>query len=364
VELPAETNAIGRAFIEAAVEAGHPRFVDHNAGNMEGVGWFNFTIKNGKRFSVATAYLRPALARKNLTAVTGADTQRLVFEGKRCVGVTYRRGGATITARAAREVIVSCGAIGSPRVLLLSGIGPADELAKLGIEVVADVPGVGRNLHDHILLAGLNYETPGELPPPVNNGAESTLWWRSQASLYSPDIQPVIIEFPLATPELAAEVPPNAWAIAVGLVRPASRGHVKLRSSDPDGKLEIDMGYLAEEADVSALVRAVEMCREIGNAKAFAPFRKREIMPGKRDKAGIVDFVRMSTWTFFHPAGSCKMGVDAAAVVDPQLRVRGVDGLRVADASIMPMVTTGNTNAPSVMIGEKAADMIRAARAP
>lgn len=364
VELPNQTNPIGAAFIDAGVEIGLPRFEDHNAGSMEGIGWFNFTIKHGQRFSVVHAFLQPALARPNLEASTHAHTRRLLFEGTRCVGVEYAKGGRVHTARAELEVIVCAGAIGSPHLLLASGIGPSEELRRVGVETVVDLPGVGKNLHDHPLLAGINYETPQrELPPLRNNGAESTLWWKSNPALRSPDIQPVIIEFPFGTPELADRLPENCWAIAPSLVRPASRGHVKLRGADPMLPPEIDMGYLKEEADVRALFHAVELCREIGNARAFAPWRKREIMPGPRDRASMIEFIRMSTWTYFHPAGSCRMGIDRMAVVDPELKVRGIEGLRIADASVMPTVTTGNTNAPSVLIGEKASEMIRAAAA-
>jgi choline dehydrogenase len=367
VQLPDCSNPIGAAFIEAGVEIGLPRFIDHNAGTMEGIGFFNFTIKDGQRFSVVHAFLQPALKRARIRALTHAHTRRLLFEGSRCVGVEYIKDGRIVSARASIEVVVCAGAIGSPHVLLASGVGPADELRRVGIDVVVDVPGVGKNLHDHPLLAGINYEAPErELPPLCNNGAESTLWWKSSPDLRSPDIQPVIIEFPFFTPELAGRmadpVPANCWAIAPSVVRPASRGHVKLRSSDPMVLPEIDMGYLSEEADTRALCQAIELCREIGNARALSPWRKREITPGPRDRAKMIDFVRESTWTYFHPAGSCRMGIDSMAVVDPELKVRGVEGLRVADASIMPAVTTGNTNAPSVLIGEKAAEMIRAAR--
>jgi choline dehydrogenase len=290
---------------------------------------------------------------------TLAETRRLLFERARCRGVEYAQDDSLTTARAEQEVILCAGAIGSPRLLLLSGVGPQRDLKALGIPVVADLPGVGRNLQDHILLAGINYEVKGELPKPHNNGAESTLWWKSDPRLFCPDIQPVIIEFPFATRELCPQVPENCYAIAPGLVRPASRGHVKLTARDPGAALEIDMNYLACEADVKALLAALDLCREMGAARAFKDFRKREVLPGNRDRAGMLDFVRQSTTTFFHPAGTCRMGTDERAVVDPQLRVRGVSGLRVADASVMPDVTTGNTNAPSVLIGERAAAMIR-----
>jgi choline dehydrogenase len=207
-------------------------------------------------------------------------------------------------------------------------------------------------------LAGIQYEVKGDLPAPKNNCSESTMWWKSNPKLLCPDIQTVLAEFPFATLELAAQVPPNCYAIAPGLVRPASRGQVKLTSSEPAAALEIDMNYLVREADVQALLCAIDMCRDLGAAAAFKEWCKREVMPGKRDKAGMLEFLRMSTSSFFHPTSTCKMGIDDMAVVDPQLRVYGVSGLRVADASIMPIVTTGNTNAPAVLIGEKAAEMM------
>lgn len=360
VELPTDPNPIARAFIDAAGQAGLPVVKDNNAGDMLGASFFNFTIKNGKRNSVARAYLQPAMRRPNLTVYTQAEAHCLRFSGTQCTGVQYRREGEMASADAAREVIVSAGAIGSPRLLQLSGMGRSDELRALDIGVVAHSPGVGRNLHDHPLVGGINYETRGALPPPKNNGAESTLWWKSDPRLIGPDIQPVIIEFPFATPELAAGLPPNCYTIAPSLVRPAARGSVTLTSADPRAAPAIDMNYLGRDADVKALLFAIDLCREIGAAPAFAEFRKREVMPGPLDRTGMLRFLRQSATTYFHPAGSCKMGTDELAVVDPMLRVHGVERLRVADASIMPAVTTGNTNAPSVMIGEKAAAMIAA----
>jgi choline dehydrogenase len=356
--LPAKVNPIAAAFVESGRELGIPVIEDNNGPTMEGVSFFNLTIKDGKRNSVVQAYLRPAMNRSNLQVVTHAETHRLLFEGTKCTGVAYVSDGARQTARVEREVIVCAGAIGSPRLLLLSGLGPADELHELGIPSIANLPGVGRNLQDHILLAGINYEVKGSLPDPMNNAAESTMWWKSDSRLLGPDLQPVIIEFPFVSPELQHLVPPNSYAIAPGLVRPASTGRVKLASADPVLHPEIDMNYLACEADVNALLKAIGLCREMGAAESLKEFRKREVLPGNRSKAEMIDFIRMSATTFFHPAGSCKMGIDAMAVVDPQLRVYGVSGLRIADASIMPTVTTGNTNAPAVLIGEMAAGLI------
>ena len=356
--LAKDPNPVAEAFIHAAVETGLPFVADNNGPSMDGVSWFNLAIKDGRRHSAAQAFLLPAMKRRNLTVVTGAETTALVLEGGRCVGATYVAGGRRRTVRAAREVILSAGVIGSPRLLLLSGIGPKADLEALGIRVAVDAPGVGRNLQDHPLLAGINYQTKGPLPPSRNNAAESTLWWRSDPRLTTPDIQPVLIEFPFATPELASKVPANCWAIAPSLVRPASRGSVRLASADPAAAPLIDMNYLGCESDLHALVAAVELCREIGAARAFAPWRKREILPGPRTKRGMVDFVQQSCTTYFHPVGTCRMGVDAEAVVDPDLRVAGIEGLRVADASIMPTITTGNTNAPSMMIGAKLAALL------
>jgi choline dehydrogenase len=362
VELPVDPNPLASAFIEAGREVGLPVVEDHNAGAMEGVCYFNLTIKDRRRHSVARAYLAPAMERPNLTVLTWAETHGLIFEGTRCRGVRYAHQGRQKTARANDEVVLCAGAIGSPRALLLSGIGPAEGLRALGIPVIADLVGVGRNLQDHVLLAGINYEAPSSVPAPKNNGAESTLWWKSSPRLLCPDIQAVLLEFPFVTPELAGMVPANSYAIAPALVRPASRGHVKLTSANPDGRLEIDMNYLGCDADTKALLFSLALCRELGAASAFTPWRKREVLPGTLDRAALLEFVRMSTTTFFHPTSTCRMGIDEMAVVDPELKVYGVSGLRVADASIMPSVTSGNTNAPSVMIGYKAAELILADR--
>ncbi len=356
---PAEVGLLAAACVEAGREVGLEVIEDLNGPNMEGIGYFNLTIKDGRRFSVADAYLRPALGRQNLTLVMNADTHRLSFEGTTCTGVEYLTGDGMTRARASREIIVCAGAIGSPRLLLLSGVGPAAELDALGIPVVADIPGVGRNLQDHALVGGVAYETVGDQPPLVNNGAETTWWWKSSSSMLVPDCQPVLIEFPFATAELADRLTPNAFTIAPSIVRTASRGSVTLASTDPSIHPRIDINYLESPADVNALVAAVELCREVGAGKAFDGLRKRELMPGKLGRKDMEEFVRNGATTYFHPAGSCKMGNDAMSVVDPSLRVHGLKGLRIADASIMPTITSGNTNAPTIMIGERAADLIQ-----
>jgi choline dehydrogenase len=354
---PAAPNPLSRAFVEGSRAVGLPVPKDYNGEQMEGASYFDLCIVDGERYGVARAFLFPAMARPNLTVLTQADVHRLIFEGQRCTGVEFVHEGRVRKVRAHREVVLSAGAIGSPKLLLQSGVGPAEELKALGIGVVADLPGVGRNLQDHILLAGVNYECSGPLPEVKGNAAEATLWWKSDPRLYCPDIQPVFIEFPFVTQELGP-VPDNTYCIAPGLVRPAARGSVRLTSADPSASPAIDMNYLGCEADIRALQVAVELCREIGASKPFDEFRKREIMPGKRSPAEMVAWIRQAATTYFHPTSSCRMGIDAESVVDSRLQVHGLVGLRVADASIMPAITTGNTNAPTVLIGEQASRFI------
>ena len=361
VRPPVDPNPLAAAFIEGGKSVGLPVLDDINSSTMLGVGYFNFSVKDGKRFSVVDGYLRPAMQRPNLTVVTGAETDRLIMQGARCTGVEFRQNGQVRQAHASSEVILSAGVIGSPRILLLSGIGPERDLRSLGIPVVANLEGVGRNLQDHPLLAGLVYECRGQLPAIRNNGAESTLWWKSDSRLIGPDIQPVFIEFPLASPELAKHLPHDqCYTISPSVVRPASRGTVTLTSSDPTALPVIDVNYLSCDADVRAMLSAVELCREIGASDAFKPFRAREIMPGPLSRTDMETFIRNAASTYFHPTSTCQMGVTSMSVVDPQLRVHGIEGLRIADASIMPNVTSGNTNAPSVMIGEKLVELIHA----
>lgn len=362
VELPTDPNPLSTAFIEGATSCGLPVLNDINdSTDLLGVGYFNFTVKDGKRFTVVDGYLKPALQRPNLTVLTHAETDRVLLDGNRCTGVELRHDGKVHSINADQEVILSAGTIGSPRILLLSGIGPEKDLKPLGIPVVASLKGVGRNLQDHALLAGLVYECQGSLPPLRNNGAESTLWWKSDSRLIAPDLQPVFIEFPLASPELADRLPHDqCYTISPSVVRPASRGTVRLASSNPADDPIIDVNFMSRDADLTAMLASVELCREIGNADAFKPFRAREVMPGPLGQTDMIDFIRNSVSTYFHPTSTCRMGQSPMCVVDPELKVYGIEGLRIADASIMPNVTSGNTNAPTVMIGEKAAELIRA----
>ena len=358
---PEDPNPIARALVEAGPEVGLPIIEDNNGPEMEGTSFFNMTIKDGNRFSVADAYLRPAAARENLTVITGAEIESLTFDGQKCSGVQYAHNGETKLAEASGEVVLSAGVFGSPKILMLSGIGRGDDLRRLGIDVRVDLPGVGQNLQDHPLVGGVNYQCKGDLPKPRNNGAESTLWWRSESSLIGPDIQPVILEFPFATPVLADRLPSeHCYAIAPSVVRVASRGSVTLASANPSDAPIIDVNYMACDADIRAMLAAIELSRALGAAESFAPVRRREVMPGNLNRTAMIEFIRAGATTYFHPTSTCAMGIGQQSVVDPQLRVYGVENLRVADASIMPTVTTGNTNAPTIMIAEKAAEMMRA----
>jgi choline dehydrogenase len=289
---------------------------------------------------------------------------RLLFAGDRCTGVAYEHEGKIHELHAGLEVIVSAGAVDSPALLLRSGVGPAGDLAPLGIPVVADVAGVGRNLHDHLLM-GVVWAPRQPVPPPEYNLAEASMFLRSDPASYVPDLHFMFIHVPFHLPTFT--VPEGSWTIAVGLMRPDSRGTLRLRSADPSDAPLIDPRYLTASTDVLAMVRGIELARDLASAKAFDDWRGQEALPGEgaTSREALEGFVRQAASTYFHPVGTCRMGTDADAVVDPELRVRGVNGLRVADASIMPSIVSANTNTAAMIIGEKAADLIRAsARAP
>jgi choline dehydrogenase len=350
-------NPLTDAFIEAAVHIGHRVNYDFSGPEIVGAGYADTTtMRDGRRCSAALAFLVPAHNRSNLTVQTGARSHRLVIENGRCKGVVYEREGKLHTAHAAAEVIVSGGTIGSPQLLMLSGIGPADDLSKLGIRVNANLSGVGQNLHDHLLTFAI-YEASREIPAPKHNILEAHLFAKSDPRLPAPDHQPLFMCN--APPLPGLEIPPQAYAIAPGIVRPVSRGALKLTANDPGAPIHLDPGYLSQAADLNALVHSLEVSIDILEDTAFAKWRKRSVWPKAKTRAEREQWVRQTCETYHHQAGTCKMGIDAMSVVDPQLRVYGIDGLRVADASIMPTVTSGNTNAPSIMIGEKAADLIR-----
>jgi choline dehydrogenase len=358
-----EPHPINRAIIAAAVEKGYPYRDDFNAGADEiyGVGPCHLTIKDGQRQSAASAFLKPALVRHNLTVQIRALARRLLFEGTRCIGVEYTQNGGLKQAYATTEVIISSGTLESPKLLLLSGIGPADHLRYLGVDVMVDLPGVGQNLHDHTLVP-LIYTAKQSVPPPVPGlqFMHSQMFWPSDNRLLGPDLQPLFFHVPVYVPGIVG--PAEGYTLMAGHIRPASRGFLRLTSADPAAPLQIDPKYLSVASDVNALVEALELCREIGAAKALDEWNGGELYPGPESvsRTKLECYVRQSVVTYHHQVGTCKMGVDALAVVDPTLRVYGIERLRVADASIMPSVTSGNTNAPTTMIAEKAAEMIKA----
>ena len=363
---PSDPNPLARAFVEAGPEIGIPIIYDHNGPSMRGTSYFNLNVVDGRRLTVVDAYLNRALSRNNLTVLTNTRLVRLLLERERCTGVEILRDGVTSQILCQNEVVLCGGSIGSPHALLLSGIGPEEDLQAAGIPVQIRLDPVGRNLHDHPLVGGINYECRDRRPERRNNGAESTLWWNvgevdSGESNPRPDIQPVLLEFPFVTPELRTHLSStNCYCIAPTVVRPQSRGSLQIVSADPFTPPLIDVNFMSSDSDVQSMIEAVKLCRELGAADAFSPYRKREILPGSlRVLSDLREFIRQGTTTYFHPVGTCRMGIDERAVVDPQLRVIGVEGLRVADASVMPEITSGNTNAPTIMIAERAAELLR-----
>ena len=321
--------------------------------------------QDGRRHSVATAFLRPVARRPQLTVLTSAHARRLVIDGTRCVGVEFVRDGALELARRPRTRSSSAPGRSSRReLLLLSGIGAADRNRRLGIEPLIDLRGVGQNLHDH-LLSPVIYAAKRPVPPPLPGlqPLHAHLFARTRESLDRPDIQPLFFHLPLYSEGQTG--PTDGFTLMAGAIRPVSRGSLRLASADPDDALLIDPACLASDDDVVALVAAVRLCREIGRQPALAEWMREELYPGPAVPSSreLRDYIRETAVTYHHQVGTCRMGVDDMAVVDPQLRVRGVEGLRVADASVMPLVTSGNTHAPTVMIGERASDLVAAALA-
>ncbi|MDX6572097.1 MAG: choline dehydrogenase [Gaiellales bacterium] len=360
-----EPHPLNAAVVAAAQEAGIAFNEDYNGETLDGVSFCALNVKDGVRQSSATAFLAPIAAAPNLTVLTGTHARRLLFEGDRCSGVEVARDGVVSELRAEREVVVCAGTMESPKLLLLSGIGPAEELAALGIQVRADLPGVGRNLHDH-LLSPVIYGSARPMPPALAGLQQlhSHLFWRSRPGLPGPDVQPLFFHLPLYLEGM--EGPPDGYTLMAGIIRPASRGSLRLASADPAAAPLIDPAALSCDADTGALISALELCREIGAQTSLSEWRGAELYPGPgvKSRQELAEYARRTAITYHHQVGTCKMGVDAAAVVDPQLRVRGIEGLRVADASVMPFVCSGNTHAATVMIGERAAELVLGTRSP
>lgn len=355
-------NPIAPAFLQACESVGIPAYADMNGEMMEGAGGAalaNVRIRDGMRRNIPSDYLWDTLRRPNITLLTGATVHALQMDGTRVTGVTFEREGALHSVSAGSRVVLSAGAINSPKILMQSGIGPAAHLREVGVEVRHDLPGVGQNFQDHILAAGCVWEYVSPLPP-HNSAAEATFFWKSDAALDTPDLQPFQIEVPYVSEVHGAayEVPPGSWTIAPGVVRPQSRGEIRLTGPGAGDPVTIDGGFLREEADMVALIRCIELCREIGNSAPMAEFVRREVMPGPLAGAELRDFARNAAGTYFHESCTCKMGRDEMSVVDGALSVHGIEGLSIADASVMPRVSTGNTMAPTVIIGERMADIL------
>ena len=370
-------------YVDAAQAAGYPYNEDYNGPSQEGVGYFQLTASNGRRCSAAVAYLNPARARSNLTILTGLMTRKVIIEDGRAVGIVARASGKDHTVRARREVILSAGAIGSPQILMLSGIGPAGNLKANGLNVHHELKGVGRNLQDHLQArpvfkcksSTINTETNSLLKkmkigveyalkrtgPATMAASLGTGYLKTRPELETPDIQFHLQ--PFSTDKVGTDTHPfNAFTASVLQMRPQSCGHLELRSDNVDDHPVIHPNYLATPLDCQTIVDGIRIARKIARFEPAKSEIIEEYAPGDviadDDYDGLLDWARNTATTIYHPTGTCKMGQDDMAVVDPRLKVHGVGGLRVADASIMPVIVSGNTNAPCIMIGERASDFI------
>ena len=375
-------NPLSQIFIDAAQAAGHRANADFNGTEQEGVGYYQVTQRNGARCSTAAGYLTPIRHRTNLTVITGARVNRVLIERGRANGVVCNAGGKALCYTASREVLLCGGALNSPQLLMLSGVGPADALRRHGVAVQVDAPQVGANLQDHLDVCTLNhslqpvtYDRVSDLAvawkyyvhrdgPGTSNIAEAGGFARSRhAADARPDIQFHFVPA-LLDDHGRHRLDGDGYTLHACFLRPRSRGRVTLASGSAADKVRIEARYLsdAEGFDLKMMIECATLSREILAQAPFAPYRGGEIYPGPnvRDEAGLIDFIRHKAETVYHPVGTCRMGNDAGAVLDPQLRVRGVEGLRVVDASVMPSLIGGNTNAPTVMIAERASDLILA----
>jgi len=373
---------LSEAFVVAAAQTGIPTNPDFNGASQEGAGFFQTTTQRGRRASTAWSYLRPARSRSNLQIETSALAQRILFEGRRARAVEYRQSGALRTARARREILVSGGAYNSPQLLQLSGVGPAELLKQHGIDVVLDAPGVGNDLQDHLqvrlvtrcsqpvtlndvlnhpvrrVMAGARYAAFRKGPLTIAAGT-SGAFFKTDPRLATPDIQ--IHFLPFSTDRMGEKLHSfSAFSASVCQLRPESRGSLRIKSPDPAVPPEIRINYLATETDRAAFIDGIKILRKILAAPALKPYAVDEIHPGPKvtSDEDILAFCRKTGSTVYHPTSTCRMGNDPLAVVDQRLRLRGMDGLRVVDASVMPDLMSGNTNAPTIMIAEKASDMI------
>lgn len=358
---PIAPTVVSQRFVDAAIAQGYDHNPDVNGMQQEGAGLYQLTVKDGKRHSAAAAFLVPILDRPNLTITTGALVTRLLFEGTRTVGVEYLHEGTLHQVRVNQEVILSAGTFDSPKLLMLSGIGDAEHLQAMGIPVVANLPGVGQNLQDHPVVPVAHEATQDLYAASTSSIGEANLFLHTEGNLdAAPDLQFLFGSVVLVPPGYAHSG--SGFTSFVCLTHPHNIGSVSLRSPDPKDPPMIQVNFLQSEADVQKLVIGIKLLRDLFNESPLDEFRGKEIAPGAdiQSDADLEAYIRDTCSTVWHPVGTCKMGTDLMAVVDPELRVHRVEGLRVVDASIMPTITTGNTNAPTIMIGEKAADFIKA----
>ncbi|MEU8947110.1 GMC family oxidoreductase N-terminal domain-containing protein [Streptomyces sp. NPDC048489] len=354
-----EPNEVLLACLSGAVEAGHRRAFDISGGLEEGFAPVDLNIVAGRRQSAADAYLAPAANRPNLDVVTDAVVHRLLFDGTRCTGVEYATAGALHTATTAGEVVLTAGTIGSAQLLLRSGIGPGDDLRRAQVDVFHELPGVGRNLHDHP-RANLVYRAQRKVPTALNNHGEILGLLRSTPESDGPDLQIIFIDIPVPNPVAPVD---NGFTIGVSPMRPASRGTLRITSADPAAPPVIDPNYFAEQQDVDAVVSGIATARGIARSSALSAWGVEEVSPGLDavDARSIGEYARRNFGSYCHPVGTCMMGEDESSVVDSALRVRGLDGLRIADASVIPSIPSNNTNATVYAIAERAADLLRGA---
>ncbi len=357
------SSAIGPAVFEGARSMGIPSFENLNGHMMESGGGCSLTerlIRDGRRVSVFRSYTFPYMDRPNLTVLTQAVITRLTLEGKRATGVEVAHHGKVLRIAATLEVVLSLGAINTPKVLMQSGIGNHAELQRLGIPVVQDLPGVGENFQDHPLILGCVWEHRQSHAVP--QGEQAVIFWKSDQALDTPDMSCHIGDCLYLSPETIKFRPPeNSWTMAPGIFRPKSRGHIRLTGPNPLDPVQLTANHLKDPGDLKAMVRCVEFCRDIASSAALRPFAKREVIPGGIKGKSLEDFVRNSVVTYWHQTCTAKMGRDSMSVVDNQLKVYGIENLRIADGSIMPRITTGNTMAPCVVIGERAGEMLKTA---
>ena len=350
-------NEITIALMTAAIQSGYPRAKDISGGLETGFGPSDLTIMNGVRQSAADAYLLPALGRSNLYLATDTVVHRLVIESGRCTGIEYRdRGGHLITARAAAEVVLAAGGIGSPHLLMLSGIGPAAHLSEAGVDVVHDLRAVGSNLQDHP-LSGIVYQAAREVPAARNNHGEVVGVLRTTVDAQAPDLQLVFVD---SAAVIGLEVP-DTYLIAVSAIQPRSRGTVRLAGPDACAAPLVNPNYLRDERDMATMIEGFRIAREIGNARALDAWRGQELAPGPAitDDAALRGYVQATASSYYHPAGACAIGETDESVVDSELRVHGIDGLRVVDASVMPSLPSNNPLATVYAIAERGAELIR-----